>query len=1018
MERFWRGLADVLTTKRWIVVAVMLVITAVLAIGLTRVEFATGQDSYLNPSSQIALDNVEFQNSFGGEQVILLFTATEPDVDVSHLFEGDNLAELTALTERLEAVDEAFAVLTPLTTLTFSSSLISEGVASSALIAGASRDPDPDGQAARQADIPLALARLGGAGEERIGNPEWNELLLFGNDGYALDGEGAVVTPPVAERAIRLSLLSSFPNLQTAVGGVVLTGNASIEELSVGTDAVLAAVEGAEFDGFDLTVTGVPLYLKDINEYLQGGMLTLGLIALAVMAVVLAVLFHVRWRLVPLLAVIVGVVWAFALVGWFGIDLSLVTISGLPILIGLGIDFAIQVHNRIEEEVQKDHDADPVGETLANLAPPLIAATLTAVVAFLALRISKVPMIRDFGVLLAIGVVVLFAVGIVVPALVLGRSAAERRDRTRPREGESRVERFVVWIGGAPQKLVVPVIIAAVGVFVAGVLVEGRIKIQSDPIRWVDQGSQTVEDVGKLEDATGFSTTLGVLVKSNNVLDEAVTDLVWDFTLAAEQRPQIVSSSSLANTMGKILMIPEATPIAPTVADVSSAAEVMPPAIRRALLGTAEWTPGDAATATQVNLRVAPGSLEERAVLVAELEADLLQRIEALDLPADSVLLIELPDGQQPVRAVPAGLATVGIGLLENLEANRAALTYLALSLAGVYLMLRLRSLSRTLIALVPVFLAVGVSSLVLALTGIEMSPLTTVSGPLVIASCSEFCVLILGRYIEERQRGLAPPAAADRAASRSGRAFVTSAATTIGGFAVLIASPLPLLRDFGIIVSLNVAIALLAALTVMPPLTVWADHRDLMTIRPRRPDQGDAVRLAAPLEGYHRGFAALGLGLFVAAAIGTYASADTDSGEATQVAYAPATFPTTTTTTTTTTTAPPTTPPVTVPGAPPPTEPAEPAGPLVDPSTFPSEPPTDPIELILFELLTDQGEPPNVANCAVRTLFERVDQPTLLGLGLATLEPAALEHVNQAALDCGISQETVDAAVASYQAG
>ena len=34
--------------------------------------------------------------------------------------------------------------------------------------------------------------------------------------------------------------------------------------------------------------------------------------------------------------------------------------------------------------------------------------------------------------------------------------------------------------------------------------------------------------------------------------------------------------------------------------------------------------------------------------------------------------------------------------------------------------------------------------------------------------------------------------------------------------------SPLPLLRDFGIIVTMNVTIALLAALVVMPPLSVW----------------------------------------------------------------------------------------------------------------------------------------------------------------------------------------------------
>ena len=58
-----------------------------------------------------------------------------------------------------------------------------------------------------------------------------------------------------------------------------------------------------------------------------------------------------------MLSVIVGVLWSFSLLGIIGIDLSLVTISGLPILIGVGIDFAIQVHNRVEEEVVLDKEA-------------------------------------------------------------------------------------------------------------------------------------------------------------------------------------------------------------------------------------------------------------------------------------------------------------------------------------------------------------------------------------------------------------------------------------------------------------------------------------------------------------------------------------------------------------------------------------------------------------------------------------------------------------------------------------
>ena len=42
---------------------------------------------------------------------------------------------------------------------------------------------------------------------------------------------------------------------------------------------------------------------------------------------------------------------------------------------------------------------------------------------------------------------------------------------------------------------------------------------------------------------------------------------------------------------------------------------------------------------------------------------------------------------------------------------------------------------------------------------------------------------------------------------------------------AVIATSPLPLLRDFGAIVALNVVIALAAALVILPPMLVWADQ-------------------------------------------------------------------------------------------------------------------------------------------------------------------------------------------------
>jgi predicted RND superfamily exporter protein len=107
----------------------------------------------------------------------------------------------------------------------------------------------------------------------------------------------------------------------------------------------------------------------------------------------------------------------------------------------------------------------------------------------------------------------------------------------------------------------------------------------------------------------------------------------------------------------------------------------------------------------------------------------------------------------------------------------------------------------------------------------LKLSPMTAVGGPLVIAVCTEFTSLILLRFVEERRRGLAPKTAVDVTAARTGRAFIVSAMTATAGVAVIATSSLPLLRDFGIIVAMNVAVALLSALVVLPPMLIWADE-------------------------------------------------------------------------------------------------------------------------------------------------------------------------------------------------
>jgi hypothetical protein len=124
-----------------------------------------------------------------------------------------------------------------------------------------------------------------------------------------------------------------------------------------------------------------------------------------------------------------------------------------------------------------------------------------------------------------------------------------------------------------------------------------------------------------------------------------------------------------------------------------------------------------------------------------------------------------------------------------------------------------------------PIVLALGSSTVLLFFLGIELNPLTAVSGPLIIAMGTEFTLLLMARYFEERGRGTLPREAMQVATLHIGRAITASGLTVMGGFGVLAFSNFPLLVDFGKVTALDMGLALLSTLIVLPPVLIWLDE-------------------------------------------------------------------------------------------------------------------------------------------------------------------------------------------------
>jgi hydrophobe/amphiphile efflux-3 (HAE3) family protein len=981
MAELWRAAARILSRRTAAVLAVVLVLIAGLGLGLRRLDFATGQDSYIEPSSQVAKDNERYQNLFGGENMVVLLTADEGS-NVVDMFSPANIAQLDAVEQELVSSSSVQSVVSPITLLRWTDSLVTSGVASTIIARTIEREPDADAAARRQRDAVITTLRLGAAGEQTLDNPEWVSFLVFGNDGFDLTADNQLVAPPEDEMVVRKALRAFIPDARHAVFAAVLVGNASLDQLAEGSAAVKDVLEGRTFEHADVTITGTPTFLTDINDYLQGGMLTLGAFAVLVMMVILLVAFRVRWRLLPLLGMLVGVVWGFGAFGFTGTDLSLVTISGLPILIGLGIEFAIQIQNRIEEQRSTAPADDPFVGTLVHLGPPLLAATVAAVIAFLTMRISKVPMVQDFGVLLSIGIVALLVAGIVIPVTIIG--ARERRSPTTKAPARGWVEKTVLWLGGLPRRTVLPLVALAVVAPVLGLILEDGSKVESDPINWANQSSTSIVNARFLERETGFATTLGVFIETGSApADGVFTDQMGAFAMdlvarAEAENAQLAEASSLPTTVGWLTEVPDTTALPPTGLDMLQAFEVAPASLQELLVA-------DGGNSTQILFQVGPSSLEDRAALLDRLHAAIDDPGAGAPLPAQS-------------SATTGGLAVVGVGLLENITANRAALTIAALLLVGAFVVLRSRDLARGLLTMVPVLLAVGLSAALVRVLGITLSPLTTISGPLVVATCAEFSVLLVARYAEERDHGVDPAGSTRVAAEHTGRAFFTSALATLGGFAVLMLSTLPLLSDFGMVVTINIAVALLSV--VVPPLVEEADRRGLLAMGV---DRATAGRARARVTVGWAGGAALavaGLGVVAVAVGGDEAVRPTARTAA--AAEAPATTP------------PPTTRPATT--APPPTAPGETAPGGAADTTLAPGPAERPAGLVggaFYDALVGAGVDAGVARCAADDLIATTPEADLLAMGVASVpRPAEVNALLEAAgLRCGVTPEQLAAA-------
>jgi|CXWL01.1.fsa_nt_gi hydrophobe/amphiphile efflux-3 (HAE3) family protein len=808
-------LAAIVRRQPVLLVAATMCAAFALSFGIPRLKFDTGQDSLLDPGSKVMRDNARYQGQFGGDAMLVLFETPLCDgadpgcvrTTISGLFSSSNRAELDRLGTDLAATGDYQSVISPLDILRFAQIQIqqrmisqpqklaadeqqamAEARAASAAQGDTPAQQDAAAQAAKQriddafqSEFGPDAARFLAVGEQSLDNPKFVEFIMY-----------------AADDNLRPEFSGIFPDEHSALMIIRPNGNLSIDEGASVSAYVPDTIDNYRFDGVTPLASGSPLLIKEINDGMKQAMIRMAVLAVVIMVVVLFAIFRARWRLLSLPAVLVGCVAAFGLMGFLGIPLTMVTISGLPILIGLGVDFAIQIHSRIEEETFASDSAEmAIDRTFTRLGPALATAAVAASIGFVVLHLSDVPMIRDFGSMLAVGAIIVFMVSI---ALISGVVFLRERVRLAHEEqpgARFEVERLVGGLTSLTMGRLLPIAAGALAISAGGLWMSRHIPTETDPEKMVPSNSRVLKDLHHVSAVAGSTSELNLLIEAadgHKITDQSVLD--WMLAFEKRQKDQhngLKQSNSIASFTEQV------TGDAPTTESAEAALASAPRSLVVSVVNEDR---------TMASMTFAIGddnSLSDQDALNGAIIAD-----------------ANPPPG---ITVAPAGIAVVGSATVTALSSNRDLMSFVAIAAILVTLLVAYRNVVKAVAPLLPVVLALGASSMVFYLSGISYSPLTSISGPLIIAMGTEFNVLLMSRYFEERAAGLSARDAMSTASLRIGRAIAASGLTVMGGFAVLAFSNFPLLDNFGKVTAVNIGICLLSTLVLLPPLLVWADE-------------------------------------------------------------------------------------------------------------------------------------------------------------------------------------------------
>lgn len=549
--------------------------------------------------------------------------------------------------------------------------------------------------------------------------------------------------------------------------------------------------------------------------------------------------------------VILSVLWTFGLLGWLGVEAGSISIVPVVLISGLSIDFGFHIFNRYREQRgPKEEIREPINRGVRLVATALILVTLTASIGFLANLANPLPVIRDLGVSITLGVVSALIIFVtVVPALKISIDGVLERiglDRQKAALGHGTYLRPILEASvtlarrGAPVVLVIAVVIGGIGGLAWTELDQESFQ-QTDaevaewkqqlpgPLGWepseIRQQQQHVEETYQPANENDAIRSQ-ILLREHITSDSALEDIDAGVKLI-EEEGLLVTQSGIRAEQSPLSVMERVAAENETFAAVFEAHDTnnngIPDQNLRAVYDA--FYTADSVAAERV-LEQTNG--EYRSILVTlTLDAEFSEGTDVVPKLVDGATAME---GNGDRTATVAGSLAVNDAILNSIIGGIVLTIAIALLTIAVALITIFRLMhgsgSLGAVVAVPIVLVVGLVIAGMFLLDIPLTLLTALLMSLVIGLGVDYNIHIGDRFADELDAGEKPVEALRAAVTGTGGALLGSTLTSAGAFATIGLVPQPVLQSFAAIVVIALVTSFAVSLIVLPSLLLlWSKY-------------------------------------------------------------------------------------------------------------------------------------------------------------------------------------------------